>query len=152
MCSRNLSLTTILPEKSRSLKVSLGVTKMEERATALDVSQGQNLRGRLTVADVCCLLVGDVFMVDWCRWQSREAAESLLLCFMLIEAQVVGVDFRAVEGSRRSEGCGRRVKRGPGVEGEESGLRRRVSLCRAVREADARFTRCACCSSLVMSE
>jgi hypothetical protein len=66
---------------------------MEERATALDVSQGQNLRGRLTVADVCCLLVGDVFMVDWCRWQSREAAESLLLCFMLIEAEVVGVGF-----------------------------------------------------------
>jgi len=44
------------------------VTKMEERATALDVSQGPNLRSRLTVADVCCLLVGGVFMVDWCRW------------------------------------------------------------------------------------
>jgi hypothetical protein len=54
---------------------------------------------------VCCLLVGDVFMVDWCRWQSREVAESLLLCFMLIEAaEVVGVDFGAVEGSARSEG------------------------------------------------
>lgn len=30
-------------------------------------------------------------MVDWCRWQSREAAEGLLLCFVLIEAEMVVV-------------------------------------------------------------
>jgi hypothetical protein len=141
------------------------VTKTEGRATALDVSQGQNLRSRLTVADVCCLLVGCVYggLVSLAEQGGRGG---LVAVFCVDRGgDGGGVDFRAVEGSGRSEGCGRRVKRG--------WARRRARrvefatasaapaapavlccavLCCAVREADARFTRCACFSLLVVGE
>jgi hypothetical protein len=47
-------------------------------------------------------------MVDWCRWQSREAAEGLLLCFVLIEAEMVVVLIfersKARDGARAANG------------------------------------------------
>jgi hypothetical protein len=48
-------------------------------------------------------------MVDWCRWQSREAAEGLLLCFVLIEAEMVVVVLifersKARDGARAADG------------------------------------------------